>query len=154
MDTSAAQDHYIRVRHLRNRTMTARDTVSNVPGLRRISTQTVRNRLRENGLRAWILIHRWIRITSIFAGLSPLLCCTIEPLQVHADVAVLCQSKDVWRVSRFHEDGFWLSVSISLNWIQSLNCFSILLRYANTRQSYPEHRHWSSSGRWIIKCSR
>ena len=32
--------------------MTARETASNVPGLRRISAQTVRNRLRENGLRA------------------------------------------------------------------------------------------------------
>ena len=47
--TSAAQDCYIRVLHLRNQTMTAR---SNVPGLRRISAQTVRNRLRENDLRA------------------------------------------------------------------------------------------------------
>jgi hypothetical protein len=41
-----------RVLHIRNRTMTARETASNVPGLRRISAQTVRNRLRENGLRA------------------------------------------------------------------------------------------------------
>jgi transposase len=47
--TSAAQECYIRVLHLRNQTMTAR---SNVPGLRRISAQTVRNRLRENDLRA------------------------------------------------------------------------------------------------------
>ena len=31
--------------------MTARETASNVPGLRRISAQTVRNSLRENGLR-------------------------------------------------------------------------------------------------------
>ena len=50
--TSAAQDSSIRVLHLRSRTVTARETASNVPGLRRISTQTVRNRLRENGLRA------------------------------------------------------------------------------------------------------
>jgi hypothetical protein len=50
MDTSADQDRYIRVLHLRNRTMTARDTISNVPGLRRISAQTVRNRLRVNVL--------------------------------------------------------------------------------------------------------
>ena len=48
--TSAADDRYIRVLHMRNRTVTARATSSNVPGLRRISAQTVRNRLRENGL--------------------------------------------------------------------------------------------------------
>ena len=48
--TSAAEDRYIRVLHMRNRTVTARATASNVPGLRRISAQTVRNRLHENGL--------------------------------------------------------------------------------------------------------
>ena len=37
---------------MRNRTVTAKETASNVPGLRRISAQTVRNRLRENGLYA------------------------------------------------------------------------------------------------------
>ena len=51
-DTSAAQDRYIRVLHMRNQTVRARETTSNAPGLRRISAQTVRNRLRENGLRA------------------------------------------------------------------------------------------------------
>ena len=49
--TSAAEDRCIRVLHKRNRTVTARATASNVPGIRRISAQTVRNRLRENGLR-------------------------------------------------------------------------------------------------------
>ena len=44
-DISAAQDRYTRVLHLRNRTVTARETASNVPGLRRISAQTVRNGL-------------------------------------------------------------------------------------------------------------
>ena len=40
-------------------------------------------------------------------GPSPLLlCCTIGPLQVDADVSVLRQSKDVWRVNCFHGDGF------------------------------------------------
>jgi hypothetical protein len=39
--TLASQDRYIRVLHPRNRTVTA----SNVPALRRISAQTVRNRL-------------------------------------------------------------------------------------------------------------
>ena len=57
---------------------------------------------------AWILIHRWTRP----AGPSPLLCCTIGPLQVDADVSVLRQRKDVWCVSHFHGDGFWLSVPI------------------------------------------
>ena len=61
---------------------------------------------------AWILIHRWTRLASSFAGPSHLLCCTIEPLQVDADVSVLRQSKDVWCVSRFHGDGFWLSVPV------------------------------------------
>ena len=50
--TSAAQDSSIRVLHLRSRTVTARETASNVPRLRRISAQTVRNLLHENGLRA------------------------------------------------------------------------------------------------------
>ena len=50
-DTSAVQDRYIRILHLRNQTVTARETASNVPGLRGITEQTVRNRLCENGLR-------------------------------------------------------------------------------------------------------
>ena len=50
--TSHVQDRYIRVFQLRNRTATASQTVSNIPGLRRISAQTVRNRLREHGIRA------------------------------------------------------------------------------------------------------
>jgi hypothetical protein len=63
---------------------------------------------------AWILIHRWTRLASSFVGPSPLLCCTIEPLQVDADVSVLRQSKDVWcvQLSRFHVDGFWLCTDI------------------------------------------
>ena len=50
--TSAAQDRYSRVLNLRNWTVTLRETASNVPGLRRISAHTVRNRLHDNGLRA------------------------------------------------------------------------------------------------------
>ncbi|KAK7493487.1 hypothetical protein BaRGS_00015198 [Batillaria attramentaria] len=50
--TTAAQDRYIRVRHLRDRTTTATSTASQIPRLRRISDQTVRNRLREAGLLA------------------------------------------------------------------------------------------------------
>ncbi|XP_041346984.1 uncharacterized protein LOC121366707 [Gigantopelta aegis] len=49
--TTPAQDRYIRLRHLRQRTTTATSTQSAIPGLRRISDQTVRNRLREAGLR-------------------------------------------------------------------------------------------------------
>jgi hypothetical protein len=47
---------------------------------------------------AWILIHHWTRLASSFAGPSPLLCCTIGPLQVDADVSVLLQSKDVLQI--------------------------------------------------------
>lgn len=50
--TTAAQDRYIRVHHLRHRTATATSTARQIPGLRRLSAQTVRNRLREAGLRA------------------------------------------------------------------------------------------------------
>lgn len=50
--TTRAQDRYIRLFHLRNRTIAATETAVNVPGLRRISPQTVRNRLRSHGLRA------------------------------------------------------------------------------------------------------
>ena len=48
--TTAAQDRYIRVRHLRDRTTTATSTAAQIPGDGRISDQTVRNRLREAGL--------------------------------------------------------------------------------------------------------
>ena len=50
--TTAAQDRYIRVRHLRQRTTTATSTAAAIPGHRRISDQTVRNRLRDAGIRA------------------------------------------------------------------------------------------------------
>jgi transposase len=50
--TNPVQDRYIRVCQLRNRTVTASQTAYNIPGLRRISAQTVRNRLREHGMRA------------------------------------------------------------------------------------------------------
>jgi len=45
------QDCYIRVFHLRNRTVSASTTAVGIPGLRRISSQTVRNRLRQRGIR-------------------------------------------------------------------------------------------------------
>ena len=50
--TTAAQDLYIRVRHLQDRFTTATSTASSILGRHRISDQTVRNRLREAGLRA------------------------------------------------------------------------------------------------------
>ena len=41
--TTSGQDRYIRVFHLRNRAVVASTTAAGIPGLRRISTQTVRN---------------------------------------------------------------------------------------------------------------
>lgn len=53
--TTRAQDRYIVVSHLRDRFLTASQTAHNTPGRHnnRISSQTVRNRLRESGLRAY-----------------------------------------------------------------------------------------------------
>ena len=45
------QDRYIRVFHLRNRTVAASTTAARIPGLRRIGSQTVRNWLRKHGIR-------------------------------------------------------------------------------------------------------
>lgn len=50
--TTPAQDRYIRLRHLRERFTTATSTASAIPGRHRISDQTVRNRLRDAGIRA------------------------------------------------------------------------------------------------------
>ena len=52
--TTPGQDRYIMNTHLRNRFQTATATAANTPGTHnnRISDQTVRNRLREGGLRA------------------------------------------------------------------------------------------------------
>jgi hypothetical protein len=50
--TTPAQDRHIRLRHLRDRFTTATSTAVAIPGQRRISNQTVRNRLREAGIRA------------------------------------------------------------------------------------------------------
>jgi transposase len=49
--TTPGQDCYIRVFHLRNRTVAATATAVGIPGLRRISSQTIRNRLRQYGIR-------------------------------------------------------------------------------------------------------
>ena len=74
---------------------------------------------------AWILIHRWTRVASSFADSRPLFCCTNGPLPVDADVSVLSQSKDIdRRVSRFHGDGFWLSVPIFVGDLGIWCCFS------------------------------
>lgn len=52
--TTPNQDRHIRLQHLRHRLQSATRTAAETPGLRnrRISGQTVRNRLREHGLRA------------------------------------------------------------------------------------------------------
>ena len=48
-----AQDCFIRLRHLRNRFLSAQSTVQALPGNQRISRQTVRNRIHGAGLRAY-----------------------------------------------------------------------------------------------------
>ena len=50
--TTPAQDRHIRLSHLRNRFTTATSTAASIPGQHRISDQTVRNRLRQAGIRA------------------------------------------------------------------------------------------------------
>lgn len=50
--TTRQQDRYILLTHLRNRFHPATATAAAIPGLRRISSGTVRNRLREQGLHA------------------------------------------------------------------------------------------------------
>src|ERR1700729_3476231 len=50
--TCHEQDVYIVLSHLRNRRLPATITAGTIPGLRRISSDTVRRRLRESGLRA------------------------------------------------------------------------------------------------------
>jgi transposase len=50
--TTPAQDRHIRLRNLRDRFTIATSTAAAIPGQRRISDQTVRNRLREAGIRA------------------------------------------------------------------------------------------------------
>ena len=51
--TTPAQDRFIRLFHLRHRFAVATATAGQVPGLRRISEQTIRNRLREAGIRPY-----------------------------------------------------------------------------------------------------
>ena len=70
--TTAHQDRHIRLSHLRDRELTASTTSSRTVGAhgRHISDQTVRNRLREGGLRArrpyvWLVLtrrHRRLRL--------------------------------------------------------------------------------------------
>ena len=49
--TTPRQDRYIPVFHLRNRIVAASTTAAGIPVLRRISSQTVRTRLRQHGIR-------------------------------------------------------------------------------------------------------
>ena len=50
--TTPAQDRYIRLHHLRHRHVAATDTAGHVPGVLRLSDQTIGNRLRQAGIRA------------------------------------------------------------------------------------------------------
>ena len=50
--TTAAEDRFIRLRHLRDRFTTASSTAQSLPAGRHVSDQTVRNRLHDAGLRA------------------------------------------------------------------------------------------------------
>ena len=79
---------------------------------------------------AWILIHRWTRLSYSFAGPRPLLCCTIGPLQVDAGISIQHQGKDVWRVSCFYGDGFRLSVPIFVGDLGNFMLFLLLSRSA------------------------
>ena len=47
--TTPGQDWYIGVFHLRNRTVAVSTTATGIPGLQRISSQTVRNRIQQHG---------------------------------------------------------------------------------------------------------
>ena len=49
--TSRQQDNHIRLTHLRNRFQSSSLTARTIPGLRPISSRTVRNRLREHNIR-------------------------------------------------------------------------------------------------------
>jgi hypothetical protein len=49
--TTPGQDWYIRVFHLRNRTVAASTTAAGIPGLRRFSSNIVRNRHRQHAIR-------------------------------------------------------------------------------------------------------
>lgn len=49
--TSQRQDNHIRLVHLRNRFQTSSLTARTIPGLRRISSRTIRNRLRRHNIR-------------------------------------------------------------------------------------------------------
>jgi transposase len=54
--TTAAQDRYIQLRYLREQFTTATSTASAIPGVRRISDQTVGNLLQHAGIRAKCLV--------------------------------------------------------------------------------------------------
>lgn len=52
--TTAAQDRFMRISHLRNHFQTAQRTAETLPGGPRISSRTVRRRLAEAGIRAYL----------------------------------------------------------------------------------------------------
>jgi hypothetical protein len=49
--TTPGQDRYIRIFHLPNRTVATSTTAAGIPGLRRISSKIVHNRLRQHDIR-------------------------------------------------------------------------------------------------------
>ena len=67
--TTQAQDQYIRLMHLRDRFRTTTSTASRIPGLRRISSQTVINRLRQAGLQARRPVRRNMSVND-FSGVD------------------------------------------------------------------------------------
>lgn len=56
--TTRPQDRFFLTRYLRSRFLSAESTAKNIPELRRISGRTVRNRLKEHGLKPWRLCIR------------------------------------------------------------------------------------------------
>jgi hypothetical protein len=70
-----------------------------------------------------------------------------DPLLVDADVSVLCQSKDVWRVSRFHGDGFWLCADICLK----PGTFDAVFLSVTVRNSQVQYPDVAILGCWCVR---
>ena len=125
--TTAAQDRYIRVLHLRHRAATATNTAGRVPGLRRASAQTIENRLREAGL----LYARRPRIDPVLRRQHRRLrvrCCTnvqdSETHSVYANVIAIAGGQTRYRFQRppatlFGDDNASTAVSpLSLTYVK------------------------------------
>lgn len=68
--TTQHQDRYITVTHRRNRFLPATVTAGTVPGLKRMSSGTIRNRLKEQGQRARLPAVRPHTVLSFFLLLT------------------------------------------------------------------------------------